>query len=203
MDLIGLTGGIGSGKSTVSTILSNAGFSIIDADAITRELQQPGQRVLQQIVDEFGKGILLPTGELDRPALAQVVFTNPMRLRALNKIVHPAVGNEIAQRIEAARELEPLVILDVPLLVESGRDDLSLLVVVDIDPDIAVKRLVEQRGFTPTDARARIENQVDRTTRINHADVVIDNNGSRKELNIQCDALIHRLKSLVDSPAHR
>lgn len=190
MRLIGLTGGIGSGKTTVSKIIADHGIEVIDADAITHELQRPGQPVLAAIVAEFGDEILLPTGELDRQGLADRVFTDVDLLAKLNAIVHPAVGAEIRRRLDAVGATDQPVILDVPLLVESGRDDLDLLVVVDIDPALAVARLIEQRGFTEQDARARIDRQVSRSTRLEHADIVIDNNGSRAELERQVSELI-------------
>ncbi len=190
---MGLTGGIGSGKTTVSGMLAAAGFEVVDADAITHDLQRPGQKVLAEIVAEFGDRVLLPSGELDRKGLAAIVFPDPERLARLNAIVHPEVGAEIARRLEALRDTDRTVILDVPLLVESGRDDLELLVVVDTDPEIAVGRLVDQRGYTEADARARIARQVDRTTRLAGADVVIDNSGSLAELERQVAELIDHL----------
>lgn len=193
MRLVGLTGGIGSGKTTVSGMLAAAGFEVVDADAITHELQRPGQKVLAEIVAEFGDRVLLPSGELDRKGLAAIVFPDPERLARLNAIVHPEVGAEIARRLEALRDTDRTVILDVPLLVESGRDDLDLLVVVDSDPEIAVGRLVDQRGYTEADARARIARQADRATRLAGADVVIDNSGSLAELEQQVAELIEHL----------
>lgn len=193
MQLIGLTGGIGSGKTTVSGMFSDGGLTVIDADAITRELQQPGHPVLTAVIDAFGPRVLLPQGGLNRQALAEIVFSDATELARLNAIMHPAVGAEINQRLEQLRESDRDVILDVPLLVESGREDLDLLVVVDLDPDVAVQRLVARRGFTETDARARMLHQADRATRLAHADVVIDNNGSFPELARQVDQLIGHL----------
>ncbi|WP_334142882.1 dephospho-CoA kinase [Rhabdothermincola sp.] len=182
MLLVGLTGGIGSGKSTVSSSLAARGAVVIDADAITRELQEPGQPVLAAMVERFGEGILQPDGRLDRQAVADLVFNDPDALADLNAIVHPAVGAEIARRLDAEQGTDHIVILDVPLLVESGRDDLAAMIVVDTDPEIAVRRLVEQRGFSEADARARISRQASRQERLARADFVIENNGSRAEL---------------------
>lgn len=193
MRLIGLTGGIGSGKSTVSAMLTDEGFPVVDADAITRELQAPGQAVLAAIVDTFGPDVLLASGELDRQRLADRVFPVPDELARLNAIVHPAVGSEIARRLDELSGTDATVILDVPLLVESGRDDLELLVVVDIEPEIAVARLVDQRGFRAEDAWARINRQIDRAGRLARADVVIDNSGSRAALRRQVADLVDRL----------
>jgi dephospho-CoA kinase len=180
--LVGLTGGIGSGKSTVSAALAERGAVVIDADAITRELQRPGEPVFVAMVERFGDGIVAPGGELDRQAVADIVFSDADALADLNAIVHPAVGAEIARRLELEAGTDHLVILDVPLLVESGRDDMVALIVVDTDPEIAVARLVEQRGFREEDARARISRQASREERLAKADHVIDNNGSRDDL---------------------
>ena len=193
MHLIGLTGGIGSGKTTVSGLLAERGFVVVDADAITHELQRPGQPVLAAIVSDFGSEVLSPTGELDRKALAARVFSDVEQLARLNAIVHPPVGAEIRRRLDELVDTDRKVVLDVPLLVESGRDDLDLLVVVDLDPEIAVRRLVEQREFTEEDAWARIYRQADRATRLAHADVVLDNNGPRHELERQVAELIGHL----------
>lgn len=184
MVLVGLTGGIGSGKSTVSARLAQRGAAVIDADAITRELQAPGQPVLAAIVEHFGPDVLAADGALDRQALADVVFSDPDALAALNAMVHPAVGAEIARRLEASAGTNDVVILDVPLLVESDRDDhdLAALVVVDVDPEIALDRLVRQRGMRVDDARARMARQATRRQRLARADIVIDNSGDLSAL---------------------
>jgi dephospho-CoA kinase len=180
--LIGLTGGIGSGKSTVSALLAERGAVVIDADAITRELQQPGTPVLDAMVARFGPGILAADGTLDRQAVADIVFADPEALADLGAIVHPAVGAEIARRLGEEAGTDHLVVLDVPLLVESGRDDMAALVVVDVDPEVAVRRLVAQRGMREEDARARMARQASRDDRLARADLVIDNSGSRDDL---------------------
>jgi dephospho-CoA kinase len=185
--LLGLTGGIGSGKSSVSSRLVKRGAVVIDADAITRELQEPGTTVFEAMVERFGARIVAADGTLDRRAVADIVFKDPEALTDLNGIVHPAVGAEIARRLEEEVATDHVVILDVPLLVESGRDDLAGLIVVDTDPDVAVARLVEQRGFTEADARARIARQASREARLGRADFVIDNNGTRAQLEAAVD----------------
>lgn len=195
MLLIGLTGGIGSGKSTVSALLASRGAVVVDADAITRELQEPGTPVFDAMVERFGPGIVAADGTLDRQAVADIVFADPEALQALNAIVHPAVGVEIANRLQAEAATDHVVILDVPLLVESGRDDLAELVVVDVDPEIAVRRLVEQRGMREDDARARMARQVSREERLAKADVVIDNSGTLEALTAQVDELWERLRA--------
>ncbi len=193
MVLIGLTGGIGSGKSTVSALLAERGAVVVDADAITRELQQPGTEVFAAMVDRFGGEIVAADGTLDRQAVADIVFTDPSALADLNQIVHPAVGAEIARRLEAERDTDRLVVLDVPLLVETGRDDLAALVVVDVDLEVAVDRLVRGRGMQEADVRARMANQATRADRLERADHVIDNNGSLDDLGRQVAELWARL----------
>ena len=188
MILIGLTGGIGSGKSTVSARLAELGARVIDADAITREVQQPGTEVFAAIVERFGEGVVAADGSLDRAALAAKVFGDPDELKALTDIVHPAVGVTIAERMAEAAGTDDVVVLDVPLLVESGRDDMAAMVVVDLDPEVAVQRLVEHRGFTEEDARARISRQASREDRLARADKVLDNSGSVEDLLAQVDA---------------
>jgi dephospho-CoA kinase len=194
--LIGLTGGIGSGKSTVSALLAEKGAVVIDADAITRDLQRPGTDVLAAMVERFGEEILHADGSLDRQAVADIVFHDADALKDLGAIVHPAVGAEIARRLQAEQDTDHLVVLDVPLLVESGRDDLAALVVVDVDPDVAVARLVEHRGMQEADARARMANQVPRDERLAKADLVIDNSGTLADLTSRVDALWPQLVAL-------
>lgn len=187
MLLIGLTGGIGSGKSTVSEALARRGAVVIDADRITRELQEPGQPVLAAMVERFGPGIVQADGTLDRQAVADIVFHDADALADLNGIVHPAVGTEIAQRLAAQVDTDHVVILDVPLLVESGRDDMAALIVVDTDPEVAVDRLVRFRGLGEADARARIARQASREERLARADLVIGNDGDRDALAAEID----------------
>ena len=139
MILVGLTGGIGSGKSTVSEMLSARGAIIIDADRITRELQQPGTPVMAEIAEKFGNEVVESDGSLNRPALAARVFGDTEALKTLNAIVHPAVGREMAARLEAQRETDNVVVLDIPLLVENPRSGLCGTIVVDLPTDIAVE----------------------------------------------------------------
>ncbi|CAN5828623.1 dephospho-CoA kinase [soil metagenome] len=185
MVLIGLTGGIGSGKSAVSSRLAALGAVVVDADAIVRELQAPGQPVLAAMVERFGEAILDPDGALDRQAVADAVFTDADALADLNAIVHPPVGAEIARRIEEQAATDHVVVLDVPLLVESGRSDLAALIVVDVDPEVAVARLVEHRGLRAEDARARMARQVSRLDRLARADLVIRNTGDLTALDAE------------------
>jgi dephospho-CoA kinase len=195
--VVGLTGGIGSGKSTLSARLATRGAVVIDADAITKELQEPGQPVLAAMVEHFGDAILGSDGRLDRQAVADIVFKDADALAALNGIVHPAVGAEIARRLQAEADTDHIVLLDVPLLVESGRDDLVAIVVVDVDPEIALHRLVNQRGMRPDDARARMSRQASRADRLAKADFVVDNSGSVADLEVQIQDLWPKLEALA------
>jgi dephospho-CoA kinase len=187
--LLGLTGGIGSGKSTVSALLAEKGAVIIDADAITRSLQQPGQPVFDEMVARFGPGIVASDGNLDRAGLATIVFADEQSRKDLEHIVHPAVGAEMLKMMQDEADTDHVVVYDVPLLVEAARRAMSFagVIVVDIDPEIAVQRVVEQRGMAEHDVRARIANQASRAERIAVADKVIDNSGTRDDLQRQVD----------------
>jgi dephospho-CoA kinase len=200
MILVGLTGGIGSGKSSVSALLAAKGAVIVDADAITRDLQQPGQPVLAAIVSRFGPDVLAGDGSLDRARLAGIVFADADALKALNDIVHPAVGAEIARRVEAERPTDHVVVLDIPLLVEGGRYRAAGLLVVDTPVDVAVARLVEYRGMDEADVRARIGRQATREQRLAVADRVIDNSGDPASLVAQVDEAWEWMRSLPPEP---
>jgi dephospho-CoA kinase len=192
--LVGLTGGIGAGKSTVSSMLAERGAVIVDADAIVRELQAPGAPVFAAMVDRFGPTIVADDGTLDRAAVAAVVFNDPEALKDLNAIVHPAVNTEIRQRIQAELAGDRIVVLDIPLLVEGVKDGkprypVSAVIVVDTPVEVAVERLVRFRGLGEDDARARIGRQVSREQRLALADRVVDNAGSPEALAPQIDEL--------------
>ncbi len=181
MIVIGLTGGIGSGKSTVSDALVQAGAVLIDADAVVRELQEPGQSVYGDMVAYFGGQIVGEDGSLLRPKIAEIVFSDKKALSALNDIVHPPVNREIRRRIREQADTDNLVVLDIPLLVEGilaggpPRYIVSGILVVDTPEEVAVERLVAYRGFDPDDARKRIGSQVGREKRLALADFVVDN----------------------------
>ena len=196
MLVFGLTGGIGSGKSTVSALLEAKGAVIIDADRIVRELQQPGEPVFDAMVEAFGDEIIAADGTLDRQAVADLVFGDDAKLKTLNGIVHPAVGVRMAEQLAALADTDQVVILDVPLLVEGkGKYDTAGTIVVDLDPDLAVQRLVDHRGFTEADARARMARQSSREDRLALADVVIDNSGTVEDLAPQVDELWARIEA--------
>lgn len=188
MKVVGLTGGIGSGKSTVSALLRARGAVVVDADAVVRELQAPGMPVFEAMVERFGPGIVAADGTLDRQAVADVVFTDAEALAALNAIVHPAVGLEVLQRIAAHEATDHVVVADIPLLAEgTSAIPMSGVVVVDTPEDVQVERLVGLRGMDEADARARIGRQATREARLAKADRVIDNRGSLEELEDQVD----------------
>jgi len=186
MKLIGLTGAIGSGKSSVSALFARKGAIIIDGDGIAKQLQQKSSATLQKMVDEFGD-ILLDSGELDRAKVANLVFGDAELLKRLNAIMHPAIGLEILRQIEANMTTDNVVVLDMPLLVENPRDGMSGLVVVDVDPEVAISRLVQFRNMNEEDARRRMASQASREERLKVADRVIDNSGSPDALNSQVD----------------
>lgn len=194
--VVGLTGGIGSGKSTVSALLAQRGAVIIDADVIAREVVAPGGPAYQGVVDRFGAGILLPDGTIDRPALAEIVFNDPAALAELNRLTHPVVGAVIAERMGAHAETDAVVVLDVPLLVESGRDNVAALIVVDCPEDVALDRLVRLRGMDPEDARRRMAAQASRDERRARADILIDNSGDLASLEAQVDEAWTRIQAL-------
>jgi dephospho-CoA kinase len=187
--VIGLTGGIGSGKSTVSALLAAKGAVVVDADAIVRDVQRPGTPVFAAMVERFGPGIVAADGTLDREAVADRVFGDPDALAALNAIVHPAVGAEIARRMQELATTDAVVVLDVPLMVESRNAyPVAGLLVVDVDPEVALRRVVEQRGMREDDVRARLGRQATREQRLARADRVIDNSGTLDDLRAQVDA---------------
>jgi dephospho-CoA kinase len=183
---IGLTGGIGSGKSTVSALLAAHGAVIVDADRIAREVVEPGTPGLERITEAFGDGVLEADGSLDRAALAAIVFADPDARRQLDGIVHPLVRAR-AREMAAAAPPDAVVVHDVPLLVETGQaSSYDLVLVVEADPATRVSRLV-QRGLTAEDARARIEAQASDDQRRAVADVVLHNGGTPEQLAEQVD----------------
>ena len=193
---IGLTGGIGSGKSTVSAGLVKRGAVLVDADAIVRDLQKPGKPVFKKMVERWGEKIITNEGNLDRQAVADIVFKDAEELAALNEIVHPLVREEIANQRERYVKGNAPIILDIPLLIESGYENLSGIIVVDLHTEEAVERLVKYRGFSREDALNRISSQVDREERLSKADFVIDNNGDLDSLENEIDKAWSWIKGL-------
>ncbi len=198
-----ITGGIGSGKSTVSAALETRGAKLVDADEVVRELQRPNGEIFTNLVQEFGEIIINEDGQLNRQKLADIAFSDPEDLEKLNKIVHPAVGKEMAKRRNAFIRQGYIVLVDIPLLVTSEGtlarkeyQDFTGKIVIDCDEKIAVSRLVKFRGFREDDAWARIDKQASRKQRLEFADFVIDNNGDNDSLEVQIDSCWSWMTSL-------
>jgi dephospho-CoA kinase len=186
---VGLTGGIGSGKSEVSRRLAAAGAVLIDSDALAREVVEPGGEGLARIVEEFGEGVLTGEGTLNREKLGSIVFSDPEKLARLNAITHPLIGARSAELQEAAPE-DAVIVFDVPLLAENGLESLyALVVVVDAPVETQLERLTSLRGMSEEEARKRIAAQATREQRLAIADRVIDNSGTLEELAGQVDRL--------------
>ena len=182
MILIGLTGGIGCGKSEVSRLLEKRGAVIVDADLIVRELQQPGAEIFRRMVEMFGDKVLAADGSLDRAAVANEVFKDTEILGKLNLLIHPVVRRVMNERVENYRDTDKVVVLDIPLLVENPREGLDGILVVDLYPQIAIERIVDQRKMSIDDAKARVSRQSSREQRLAIANHVIDNSGDRDAL---------------------
>jgi dephospho-CoA kinase len=198
--VVGLTGGIGSGKTTVGALLVAKGASLVDADAVVREVQEPGTPVFKAMVERFGDTIVAADGSLDRQAVADIVFNDQQALADLNGIVHPAVGLEIVQRIAAHEGTDDVVIADIPLLAEGkSQIPMSGVIVVDVPVETQVERLVRFRGFAEADARARIAKQATREDRLAKADFVVDNGGGPDALGPQVDAAWSWIRTLPDT----
>lgn len=199
MYLIGLTGGIASGKTVVANRLAERGAIHIDADKLARQVVEPGQPALAELAAEFGSGVIASDGSLDRAALGALVFGNPERLAKLNAITHPAVRELTSKLIAQADESDPhaIVVYDVPLLVEASVDKLhpfDLIVVVHADIETRLERLVTLRGLSRDEAVHRLNSQATDTDRLAIADVVIDSNGTLDETLDQADALYERAR---------
>lgn len=190
MLLVALTGGIGSGKSTVARMLAERGAVVLDADAVAREVVEPGSLALERIVERFGPGVLDPSGRLDRPALGRIVFGDDAARRDLEAITHPAIGEEMARRMAEAPP-DAVVVFEIPLLVESGRAaerGYDAVVVVEAPGDVRLERL-EGRGLANDDARARMAAQADDAERRGIATHVVDNSGDEEALARRVDEL--------------
>ncbi len=195
---VGLTGGIGSGKSTVAGMLVERGAVLVDADRIAREVVEPGAPAYQALVDRFGTEVVAPDGTIDRPAVAALVFGDPEALADLNAITHPAIGVAMLERKASYDGTDEVVVLDIPLLRDEHRELLSLDVVVVVDTPVqtALGRLTTQRGMSGEDAAARIAAQPDRSARLAVADIVVDNSGDLDLLTREVDRAWAALRTL-------
>lgn len=187
MLVVGLTGAIGSGKSTVSAMLAARGAVIVDADVLARQVVEPGGPAYAGVVERFGPAAVRPDGTLDRAALAEIVFSDPAALADLNALTHPPVKALIADRLAQEPSGDAVVVLVVPLLAESGRYPVAGVLVVDCPEDVAVRRLVEHRGMTEDAARRRLAVQASRPDRLAIADHVVANHGSVDDLAVEVD----------------
>ncbi|SRR6266498_1194721 len=196
MLLVGLTGGIGSGKSTVSAMLAERGAEVIDADRIAREVLMPGTHAWCKIRDHFGPGVLFPNGSIDRQVLADIVFGDKSKLALLNEITHPAILKRIAERLEDAQDRDVIVVLDAALLIETGlAQRVDVLIVTHSPTGVQVKRL-QAMGMPSVQAHARIAAQTSPEERLARADIVIDNAGSLEDLVRQVDETWKELERL-------
>ncbi len=184
---VGLTGGVASGKSTVSALLAELGAVVIDADLLAREVVAPGTEGLAEVVAAFGEEVLAPDGSLDRPAMGAIVFADESRRRVLEGIIHPRVRARAAE-IEASAPQGAVVVHDIPLLTETGQAGaFDAVVVVDVPVEVQVGRMVDLRGMTPEDAQARVAAQATREERLAVATYVIDNGGTLEALRARVD----------------
>jgi len=200
MQLIGLTGGIASGKSAVAARLAEHGAVVVDADQVAREVVEPGTPALARIAREFGDSVIASDGSLDRAALGSLIFRSPEKRAALNAITHPAVAERSQELFAAAAAADPdaIVVYDVPLLVDAGRaDEFDLIVVVNASTETRIARMMELRGMTRDEAMHRINSQATNTERLSIADVVIDSNGTLEQTLSQADALWEKLSARV------
>lgn len=201
MLLVGLTGGIGSGKSTVAGRMAELGAVVIDADVVAREVVEPGRPAYDDIVAHFGPGVVAADGTLDRPALAAVVFADAQQLAVLNRLTHPRVSEEIAARLAAVAEPDALVVIDVALLIEGGQErGYQAVVVVATDPGIQLVRLVRLRGMPEAEARARIAAQAPLAAKLARATHVIWNEGTLAQLLARTDEVVAELRAMAAPP---
>ena len=196
MVVVGLTGGIGSGKSTVAGLLAERGAVVIDADRIARQVVEPGQPAHAQLVERFGPRVLAADGSIDRRVLAGIAFADPPALADLNAIVHPRVAVEVSRRMAGLPD-GSTVVLDVPLLVEAGTAAIDALVVVDCPEEVALRRLIERRGMDEHDVRRRMGAQASRDERRARADRVILNDGSLDDLRRRVDEVWAWIRTLA------
>jgi len=197
VQIIGLTGGIATGKSTVSTILKKAGAVIIDADRIARDVVKKGLPAYLEIIDTFGDTVLLPDGEIDRSVLGDIIFNDPQKKQLLNRIVHPYVSEETNFQLKHIEKTHPntIVILDIPLLMEAQMHrDLSDVIVVYVPEHTQIKRLMRRDGISEADARARVRSQMPIEEKKDLATIVIDNSGTRENTRKQTLEIFQHFK---------
>lgn len=200
MLIAGLTGGIASGKSTVSAFLEDAGAVIVDADKIARDVVQKDKPAWLEIVDAFGTSILLPDGEINRILLGDIIFNDPAKKQILNRIIHPEVFTETATRLAEIEKKQPnaVVILDVPLLIESGMDTgLSDIIVVYVPESVQIQRLMTRDALTQAQTLARIRSQMPIEEKKKRATIVIDNSGSRENTRNISLRVYHKLREKI------
>ncbi|HMK62640.1 MAG TPA: dephospho-CoA kinase [Acidimicrobiales bacterium] len=202
---VGLTGGIGAGKSTVASVLVELGAALVDADRIARSVVDPGQPAHRALVERFGRSILTPDGRIDRPRLAAIAFGDRSALSDLNAITHPAIATEMARQRAAYEDTDRVVLLDIPLMTPAQRGPLALdvVVVVDCDPGVAMQRVVSDRGMDPAQVRARMAAQPSRRDRLEGADFVVDNSGSLADLRREVGQLWSALERLAKEDSAR
>jgi len=188
---VGITGGIGSGKTAVAELLVGHGAVLVDADQVARDVVAPDGPAYQPLIDRFGRGIVAADGTIDRPALAALAFADEESRLALNAITHPAIGAAMIEARDAHEGTDDIVVLAIPLLTAAHRETVKLhkVVVVDTPTEMALDRLLSQRGFDRADAEARIRSQISREERVKEADYVLDNSGDRAALERAVDAL--------------
>lgn len=193
--LVGVTGGIASGKSTVSRQLAAAGLAVVDADQVARQVVEPGTSGLQQVVNTFGSGVLLATGELDRHGLGRRIFNDDGKRRQLNQILQPIIREAIRDKVnQLRREGQRIIVLDIPLLFETGyAKDCDRILVVTIRPDIQLQRLMTRNGYSREEAQARIDAQFPLAAKAARADYVINNSGDRQALSRAVKAFLMTL----------
>jgi dephospho-CoA kinase len=199
--VVGLTGGIGAGKSTFAVLLAERGAQVIDADALGREALRPGRRAWHSVVDQFGEEILAPhTMNIDRRALASIVFSDRSKLAALNAIVHPVIFDAVATHLERLRATEDIVVLDAALIIDTGLEDATdVLVVVTSSEEERRRRLREDRGLSLSDIRGRMAAQVSPAEMVARADIVVRNDGSLEDLASEAERVWVALQERVGS----
>ena len=196
MKVLGLTGGIGSGKSMVLSMFANLGAEVIAADQLAREVVEPGQPALEEIATAFGRDMLMPDGRLDRGKLARIIFADPVARARLNAITHPRIQERMATEMALRGSRPGLLIVDIPLLYENGRSDtVESVIVVWVDAKTQLRRLTERDGLTPDEARQRIAAQMPLDEKRARADLVVDNSGSRENTRRQVETIYRQYAS--------